>query len=336
MNEFRGDELVALRAVRRLDDAQVVAVTDRHALDALREGITMTDRNTTSTTEALRRGRRLGRRGMAAGALGLALLGGGAAYAVSQWGDTPTLDRLNCASSVTLDPQGELHLVDGVDGVAGSGDDVADCAQIRQDAGRPPLADPYAFVRGGTHFVVSRAGVPAAVLAEATQPLPAEEQAALLELRSAMSDWVDGPEGQCFTAEQARAYAQDTLGDVGLSGWTVEVVDGAGSQGAGPCALVDPLPQQEVVQVRAHARAVPQDDPADVAHVVHVVADDLRAKVAAKCLSLPEARQVAKVVVGDDGEVRTVTDEAAGCTTVDMEVGGSIFVTLRGPAVAKP
>src|SRR5690348_16378108 len=161
----------ALRDTRRVDDAGIATVTDRHALGALREGILMTDRHTPPTVEAPRRGRRLGRRGLVSGALALALVGGGAAYAVSQLSDTPTLDQLNCAESMSLDSSGEVHLSGSIDGTAASGDDVADCTQIRADAGLPALSDPSAFVYGGTHYVVARAGVPAEVANGVKQPL---------------------------------------------------------------------------------------------------------------------------------------------------------------------
>lgn len=337
MNDVRGDELAALRAARRVDDAELATVTDRHALDALREGITMTDRNTAPTVEAPRRGRRLGRRGMAAGALALVLAGGGAAaYSVARQDNGPTLDGVNCADSVTIDGDGTVHLTGSADGRVTSGDDVADCAQVRADAGMTALVDPYAFTLGGTHYVVSRRGVPADVLAKGQASAPDPQQSAVLELQSAMADWVEGPAYTCYTADQATAYARRTLAAVGLEGWTTRVVDAAGQQGSGPCASIEPLPDTRVVEVRAHAHQEPTEDPQDVAHVVYEVAGGLRKQVAGKCLSLAEARTVAREVVGTNGEIVAVPDEKASCTRVDMEVGGTIFVTLRGPSVTKP
>lgn len=328
--------LQALRDTRRVDDAAIATVTDRHALGALREGILMTDRQTTPTVEAPRRGRRLGRRGLVSGALALALVGGGAAYAVSQLSDGPTLDRLNCAEAMTLSADGEIHLVGSVDGTAASGDDLADCAQIRSDAGVPSLTDPSAFVYRGTHFVVSRAGVPDAVAKEARAPLPAAGQSALHELESAMDDWVDGPNASCFTTAEARTYAETTLARVGLTGWTTRLFTDRENPTPGPCATLVAFVDQHVVEVREQSRQPIVPDPANIAPAVFSVAKGLREQVAGKCLSLSEATRVARTLVDPVDDVTAVTDAKASCTRVDMTVGGTIFVTLRGPSVARP
>ena len=110
---MKDHELIdALRTTRRRSDAEIASGVDRHALSALREGITMTDRNQTSTVEAPRRGRRLGKRGMAAGALGLVLIGGGAAYAgFNQWYVGGGGDGLTCMTT--------WHDPEGTDGLLG-------------------------------------------------------------------------------------------------------------------------------------------------------------------------------------------------------------------------
>jgi hypothetical protein len=325
-----------LRDTRRVDDAGIAAVTDRHALVALREGITMTDRNSTPTTEVPRRARRLGRRGLVSGALALALVGGGAAYAVSQLSDGPTLDLLNCAEALTLGADGEVHLGGAVDGIPASGDDLADCSQIRADAGLPALADPYAFVYRGTHFVVSRAGVPSEVVQDAQAPLPAVEVAAQHELEAAMDDWVDGPNASCFTTAQAKDYASKTLARVGLTGWTTRILRDEQNPTPGPCATLVAFADQHVVEVRELSRPPIKEDPANIAPEVFTAAQGLRTQVATPCLSLPEAKRIARSLVRPIDDVAAVVDEKAACTRVDMVVGGVIFVTLHGPSVARP
>jgi hypothetical protein len=326
----------ALRDTRRVDDAGIATVTDRHALVALREGITMTDRHTTPTTEVPRRGRRLGRRGLVSGALALALVGGGAAYAVSQLSDGPTLDTLNCAQSMTVSSDGEIHLRGAVDGMAASGDDVADCAQFRTDARLPALVDPYAFTYQGIHFVVSRAGVPAEVRKVAVAPLPPAQVAALHELEAALDDWVDGPNASCFTVTEAEDYTRQTLTRIGLTGWTTRVFEDRENPTPGPCATLVPFTDQHVVEVREDSRKPHLPDPANVSSSVFSAAAGLHDQVATKCLSLADAKRVARSLVDPIDEVTAVPDEAARCTRVDMTVGGTIFVTLRGPSVARP
>src|SRR4051794_22947556 len=106
------DLMQALRATRRVSDAEISDGVDRHALSALREGITMTDRNQLSTVEVPRRHRRLGRRGLASGALALALVGGGAAYAAySQWYVGGGADGLTCMTT-WLDPLDSEHALE--------------------------------------------------------------------------------------------------------------------------------------------------------------------------------------------------------------------------------
>ena len=53
-------------------------------------------------------------------------------------------------------------------------------------------------------------------------------------------------------------------------------------------------------------------------------------------MSLPEAKRVARALVDDIDDVTAVPDATATCTRVDMVVGGTIFVTLHGPSVARP
>jgi hypothetical protein len=329
------DLMEALRTTRRRSDAEIVRGVDRHALSALREGLTMTDRDQTNTTEAPRRGRRLGRRGATAGVLAVLLVGGGAAYAVSQLDDGPTLDGLNCAESVTVE-DGDVHLDGAADGRMVSGDDVADCGQVREAAGLPALVDPYAFVYRGTHFVVSRAGVPASVLAQAQASVPSAQATAELELESAMDDWIDGPRFQCLDAARAKDYVAGTIRRVGLEGWTTRVVESPDGPDSGPCADVVPLSSARVVEIRAHASrhhdgSLPGSNP-----VLYRIADDLRSAIADECLSVVDAKRLATRVVGAEGEVTAVADEQARCTRVDMEVGGSVFVSVRGPSVARP
>ena len=64
----------------------------------------------------------------------------------------------------------------------------------------------------------------------------------------------------------------------------------------------------------------------------------LRTGISTKCVSLAEAKAVATTALGetDRWPLTTIEDPTASCTRVDMIVGGSVQVTLRGPVTASP
>ncbi|QIM20599.1 hypothetical protein G7075_04630 [Phycicoccus sp. HDW14] len=325
----------ALRTARRVDDTTIATVTDRHALNALREGITMTDRHTPPTVEAPRRGRRLGRRGLTAGALGVVLVGGGVAYAATHWDRGPLIDGLTCARSVAV-TDGWLEVSGAATGRSVTGDDVADCAAIRADAGLPALADPVAVQLQGSRFVVSRDGLSAEVLAAATPSTPDADRAARLELDSALGDWVDGPQGGCFSAAEARSYATSSLARAGLSEWPVRVAAAPGGADAGPCAGVEVGAAGRSVVVTPEARRPVERGTPDVADSVIDLSESLRSRLDGQCLTLADAESTVRRTAGTATRVATVADESLDCADVDMVVGGDVQLTVRGPAVARP
>ncbi|MFF5114711.1 hypothetical protein [Streptosporangium sp. NPDC000509] len=71
---------------------------------------------------------------------------------------------------------------------------------------------------------------------------------------------------------------------------------------------------------------------------VYELRDALRAGIASRCVGLDEAESLAKQALGTKHHwpLTVMPDPAASCTRVDLEVGGSIQVTLRGPKVANP
>ncbi|GAB3435447.1 hypothetical protein GCM10027517_04610 [Phycicoccus ginsengisoli] len=339
MNDLRGDELAALRAMRRVDDAELAAVTDRHALSALREGITMTDRNAAPTVEAPRRGRRLGRRGMAAGALGLVLVGSGAAYATYQhWYAGGALDGLTCMTR-WQDP-GRPGL-DATGGPTLSGDPVADCQRYQQLSGRPEIPDPVAFTRGGSTsvFVAPHGQVPADGTPVATSAAGQADAAGALRLDAGLGDWVDGGASRCFTRENAPAYLKGEIARLGLRGWTVTVMPDNRPYEDGPCGFFDTDPATRTARFYPDRRPDPSTrrPEQDVAGSVYDVRDALRTGIADTCVSTTRAEQVAAKALGAEHHWPTpVVPTDARCASVDLVVGGSIQIWIYGPAVAKP
>lgn len=66
---------------------------------------------------------------------------------------------------------------------------------------------------------------------------------------------------------------------------------------------------------------------------VYELRDALRAQIADECVDLTTAEQIAAEAIGAEHHWPTVVveDPQASCTRVDLEVGGSVQVTLRGP-----
>lgn len=299
---------------------------DPSAVGALCEGITMTDRGTTTSAR-----RRIGRRGALIAGLSLVLAGGGAAYAGhQQWfgggGDGP-----NC-QSVWNETAAGVPMVSGPDL---TGDPIADCDVYREQAGLPPIGDPVAFRFGGMVYVTPRDQVPeeATLLGELAPTAAAER-----ELRASTWDWVDGGSSHCFTTPEAQAFARSELDRLDLTGWTVvtDDVPEAGMVAPGMvCALVMTDPATHTITVLPDRS---EDYETAAGPVSSRVRDALRTGIAQTCLSLADAVAVADAALGSEHHWPTtaITDESASCSRVDLEIGGSIQVTLYGPTTARP
>lgn len=332
------DLMDALRGTRRGSDTEIARGVDRHALSALREGITMTDRNQTSTVEAPRRGRRLGRRGMAAGALGVVLLGSGAAYAAyNQWYVGGSGDGLTCMTT-WQDPADSEHALDGsTGGPPLTGDPVADCQRYQQLSGKPAIADPVAFTRGGRVFVVPRGQVPAEAQPVTNDPA---DVAAGLRLDAALDDWVDGGHSRCFDRTTAVPYMKAEIARLGLSGWTTKVLPDNRPYEDGPCGFFDTDPTTRTAQFYPYRGGDPnvRRPDKDVAGIVYDVRDALRAGIADTCVSTGAAEAVVARALGPSHHWPTtvVADQQAKCASVDLMVGGSFQIWIYGPQTAKP
>lgn len=103
-----------------------------------------------------------------------------------------------------------------------------------------------------------------------------------------------------------------------------------GGAGGSACASVSTETQGEV-------RVSPEDATAVASRVenpqVRQVVETLRTEVSQKCLTLTDARGVVAAALADVDHlpIVPVDDPAADCARVDLTVGGSILVTVRGP-----
>lgn len=327
---MRDDDVMAqLREANRVSEASL-SRTDRGALDALREGITMTTRPPTPT-RAVRR--RFARRGLIAAGLSLTVVGGGAAYAAyTQLYVGTDDDHLTCMTEWAPSDEG---YPDALSAQGVTGDPVADCQAVQAYHGAEPIADPVAFVLDDETFVAPRSQVPeGATVLEGSAP----QSAAALELQASLYDAVDGLEAGCSTPAEAAAFAREELDRLGLLGWAV---DASGPTGALECAAAHVDADSRTVDVVAGGGDASQedwsaDDPS--AHVLEL-RETLREEVAGACVSLGDAERIALAAGGDSAgthSVVTIPDPEAACTRVDLVVRGSWMVTLRGPEVATP
>jgi hypothetical protein len=331
------DPLDALRAARRVSDAEIAGSVDRQALRALREGITMIDRDQPATLEAPRRGRRLGRRGVSAGALALVLVGGGAAFAAyQQWYvGGGGADGLTCMTT-WQDPSDSDEPLDSTGGPALTGDPVADCQRYQQLSGRPEINDPVAFTRNGYVYVAPRDQVPS----DGT-PLTAAtaDTAAAMRLDAALQDWVDGGNSRCFTSTTAVPYMKAEIARLGLAGWSTKVMPDNRPYQEGPCGsfYTDPVSRTAMfLPDRGPDPNVRRPDPG-ISGFVYDVRDALRTGITTHCVSTKQAQDVvAKALGAEHHWPTTVVRTNSPCASVDLVVGGSVQVWIYGPEVARP
>jgi hypothetical protein len=308
------------------------------------------------------RRRRLGRRGLVAGGLSAVLVGCGVAAArytshvkyVGAGGD------VTCQQQWTDPTTADTDALDQASsgGPALTGDPVADCQRYQKLTGRPPITDPVAFFYNSFVFVTPRSQVPASA---ALFLQSAKLGAARRELEASLGDWVDGAMSRCFSEAETTAFARHELARVGLGAWKIQVMpvgyveptpgttktsgttntpgtantsNAATSPSAFGCTGVMVELDQETVEIQPNHDSGPDVFiPGGVDPFVRQLRDLLRHDIASRCLPLSQAQAIAQhALAGEESEPLTaVTDPSSKCTRVDMEVGGSIQVTLYGP-----
>ena len=328
---MRNDDVLA--QLRGADPARGADLsrTDRGALTALREGITMTARTSTSTRPA----RRLATRGGVALIAGVMLVGGGAAYAA--------YERLyvgGAADGITCLTQWSDWPSSSTGGPELTGDPVADCQHYNDLEGVEPIADPVAFRFENMLFVAPRGDVPEGSTLLAA---PTAQDEARRELQASLHDRVDGVSSRCMTADEAAGFVTAELERLALTGWQVEITQNEPSADRPLDVCASAWADEagaDVVRVTPNSIPAPEvlEANGDVVPFVFTLADTLRQAVAEQCVSLSDAQEIATAAIGAEHHWPTtaIVDPDASCTRVDMEVGGSILVTLRGPEVATP
>jgi hypothetical protein len=243
--------------------------------------------------------------------------------------------------------------LDGTDTIipAVSGDPAYDCAVVlKADNGTdaPPLAA-YDNGHGGV-TVIPRSAKPQS----GWKPLPQGQDVALIQLQDSLDDYIRGLNSSCLDSSAATSLARSKLAEFGFTGWAVSVRSPDSSSPNSPAPKATPGAKAAPVQSTSGTRSCVASDivdpttqavtliPAQVATgpeaTFEKLADRLR-PLTQRCQSLPAAVASVRSVASHLGlsesartyELYTVPDHSLRCATIYETVGGTIFVTVRGP-----
>jgi hypothetical protein len=219
-------------------------------------------------------------------------------------------------------------LIDGNDAVipSSSGNPAHDCSvdYKREFGTAAPALVAYDNTHGGV-TVLPRSEKPPA----GWRTLHAQD-VALIELQNSLDDYIAGLNSSCFDAKDATALTEARLARFGFRHWTVDIRSGTGAcVGSG---LVDPASRTVTLTQIGDPSAGPET-------TFQKLADKLR-PLARSCRSLPAA--VASIRAAASGlglseaargyDLNAVTDNSVRCASVYETVGGTIFLTVRGPS----
>jgi hypothetical protein len=211
-----------------------------------------------------------------------------------------------------------------------TGDPVADCAaQWQRDTGSsaPPLVA-YDNGDGGITVLPASEAPPSGFT-----PLPVGEtqNVSMVEMQQWLDDYVSGLNSGCYDNGTAVQMTQRALTRFGMANWTVQP---APSSDGGQCVATGILDaSNSTVTLRAMGNPTPPDSTAGK------LAARLRS-IADGCPALDAAAKEVRSAANDLGlsedahqfELTELRDDSALCTTIYENVGGTIFLTLRGPS----
>jgi hypothetical protein len=222
-------------------------------------------------------------------------------------------------------------VIKGIDTIipASSGDPAADCAaQWRRDEGTtaPPLRA-YDNGDGGVTVIPSSAAPPAGF-----ERLVSGQDVDLIQLQDSLDDFVNGLNSSCLTSTAATGLTQAKLAQFGFTGWTVTKKAPTETSDGSICwntDVVDPGTQTITLIAAPDQNGSPQTLLADKLRPITQSCESLRnavadARSAADGLGLSESARTY--------ELNAVMDNSLRCASVYETVGGTIFLTVRGPS----
>jgi hypothetical protein len=223
---------------------------------------------------------------------------------------------------------------------AKTGDPVLDCSNEwrHYNETEPPPMVAYDNGRGGVAVLLESDAVPDGYTALDPGPF---QDAALIELEAALGDVGTGLESECYDDVEATRITRRELDRLGLAHWTVTVDDDRRPDGTTTCATFIPDAQLQQVQLIGLPGVNAPDPFTDYAAA-------LNEELSASCVGLDEAADLARTLAASteivvNGTRIDFTEEAsvlfihivedpdAACTRANVNVGGRVEVTLRGP-----
>ena len=223
-------------------------------------------------------------------------------------------------------------VIHGVDSVipSTSGDPAHDCTvEWKRELGSaaPPLR---AYDNGlGGVTVIPRAQKPQAGWTR----LVSGQDVDLIQLQNSLDDYINGLNSECLNTAGATRFAKAKLAQFGFTGWTIAMRSASTS---GPRMCV----QADIVDPTTHSLTlIPAAVPAGLPETpFEKLAVELQ-PLTQKCESLPAAVASLRAVASDLGltesargyDLNAVTDDSMRCTSIYETVGGTIFLTVRGP-----
>jgi hypothetical protein len=221
--------------------------------------------------------------------------------------------------------------IEGVSTVIPSGTDnpVADCAaQWRRDTGNAgPRLVAYDNGHGGITVLPADSTAPSGWT---RLPSGAKQNEAMVEMQQWLDDYVNGLNSGCYENATAVAMTEKALTRLGMQNWTVQPPP---ADDDSPCVDTGIL---DGTTFTVALRALGGEHDAQMPF--EKLAVRLRS-IAKGCESLDAtARQVRSAAAelglsegAREYELTEVRDDSARCTTIYEDVGGAIFLILRGP-----
>jgi len=220
---------------------------------------------------------------------------------------------------------------------ARSGDPVADCAaEMRRQGIEPVNLSAYVNNGGAVGVFEEGADIPSSwrLLEDGFA-----QDTAIIRLQEALDDIATGIESGCYSDDEAIVIVERELAASGLD-W--EIATRSNEDLSSPtCAGAIVLPEdRQVLVVQSEARTVAGGQVQEwqsQKQAIDTLAARLILALNNECMTLNDAAETAIGITFDVGaeymtQIDTIDEPDAACTTATINVGGSVFLVLRGPA----